>query len=69
LQAYRRLLKEGPDQRPLVRERLAHWQRDADLAGTRDPDALARLPEGERAAWRTLWADVDALARSAAYAK
>ena len=27
---------------------------DPDLAGVRDPDALARLPYAERAAWQAL---------------
>jgi hypothetical protein len=40
---------------------LRHWQTDADLAGVRDADALAALPESERAAWRALWTRVDAL--------
>jgi hypothetical protein len=31
----------------------------------RDPDALARLPEAERAAWQALWADVEALLKKA----
>ncbi len=37
---------------------LAHWQGDADLAGVRDPEALARLPAGEREAWKRFWAEV-----------
>jgi serine/threonine-protein kinase len=40
---------------------LRHWREDEDLAGVRDADALEKLPEGERAEWRKLWADVDAL--------
>ena len=40
---------------------LSHWKVDADLAGVRDPGSLATLPEGERAEWRALWAEVDAL--------
>jgi hypothetical protein len=31
------------------------------LAGVRDKEALARLPDHERASWRRLWADVAAL--------
>jgi tetratricopeptide (TPR) repeat protein len=49
-----------------VRQRLRHWQQDADLAGVRDQDALAKLPAEERTAWAKLWADVDALLRRAA---
>jgi tetratricopeptide (TPR) repeat protein len=44
-----------------VRVALAHWKRDPDLAGVRDPDALAKLTETERASWRNLWSDVEAL--------
>jgi serine/threonine-protein kinase len=46
---------------PVVRRTLEHWQADPDLAGVRDTDALAKLPEAERGAWRSLWAEVDAL--------
>jgi hypothetical protein len=48
---------------PWVRSTLRHWQVDPDLAGLRDKDALARLPEAERQACGKLWADVDALLR------
>jgi hypothetical protein len=45
---------------------LRHWREDANLAGVRDADALAKLPEAERADWRKLWADVDAVLQKAA---
>jgi serine/threonine-protein kinase len=44
---------------------LRHWQGNADLAGLRDPAALAKLPEAERQACRQLWADVAALLKQA----
>jgi hypothetical protein len=44
--------------KPTVRQRLAHWLRDADLASVRDSEALAWLPAGEQAAWRQLWSEV-----------
>jgi hypothetical protein len=44
--------------RTQVQKTLAHWQQDQDLAGVRDQDALAKLPEAERKAWRKLWTDV-----------
>ncbi len=51
-----------------VRQRLAHWQQNADLATVRD--ALDQLPETERAAWRRqLWQDVEAMRQRAAAAK
>jgi tetratricopeptide (TPR) repeat protein len=46
-----------------VRERLAQWQQDSDLASVRDPAALDRLPDDERQQWRQLWDDVAALLR------
>jgi hypothetical protein len=40
---------------------LHFWKAEPNLAGVRDADALAKLPESERTAWSALWADVDAL--------
>jgi tetratricopeptide (TPR) repeat protein len=48
-------------QRAAVEKTLKNWQEDADLASVREAKALAKLPEGERAAWQQLWADVAAL--------
>jgi tetratricopeptide (TPR) repeat protein len=50
-----------PDARAAVKAMLSHWKEDSDLAGIRDADALAKLPEDERDAWRKLWADVEDL--------
>ena len=36
-------------------------EEDTDLAGIRDKQELAKLPEAERKEWQSLWADVDAL--------
>ncbi len=44
-----------------VAKTVAYWKADADLAGIRDAEALAKLPDEERAAFAKLWADVDAL--------
>jgi hypothetical protein len=44
-----------------LRQRLAHWQQDTDLASVRDKAALDRLPEDERRQWRKLWEDVAAV--------
>ncbi len=65
LKAYGSLLAGKKDQGPLVQRRLGLWLTDADLAGVREPTALAALPEAERAAWRQLWADVAALCQRA----
>ncbi len=45
---------------------LQHWQKDSDLAGIRDGDALSKLPPDERAAFTQLWADVAELLKKAA---
>jgi hypothetical protein len=44
-----------------VRTQLARWRIEPDLACVRDPEALARLPDSERASWNSLWASVGAL--------
>jgi tetratricopeptide (TPR) repeat protein len=49
-----------PADRDALVRLLTHWRRDPDFAGVRDEDALARLPAEEQAAWRHLWADVQA---------
>jgi serine/threonine-protein kinase len=49
--------------RRLVRQRLAVWQQDADLASVRDTDALDKLHDDERASWRRLWEEVGQLRR------
>jgi serine/threonine-protein kinase len=60
------LLKHtAPPARAEVLEAVSHWLRDPDLAGLREPAALADLPEAERQAWRDLWADVAALLKRA----
>ena len=50
-----------PSSPELVAKTLAHWKQDSDLAGVHDEQELAKLPEAERAAWKTFWADVTAL--------
>jgi Flp pilus assembly protein TadD len=54
-----------PDAKAAVVRTLLHWKKDTDLAGIRDPAALAKLPAVEQKAWRALWADVDALLQKA----
>jgi serine/threonine-protein kinase len=62
LTAYGNLLEgDEPGDLRLARQRLRHWQRDPDLAGLRDPAALARLPADERQACERLWAEVRVL--------
>jgi tetratricopeptide (TPR) repeat protein len=57
----KQLESNTPQGRAAVQQRLLHWQHDPDLAGLRDKDGLANLPEAEREACRRLWADVEAL--------
>ena len=54
-----------PVRKQAVAQTLAHWKQDVDLASIRDEGALAKLPDGERDAFRVLWADVEALLRKA----
>jgi tetratricopeptide (TPR) repeat protein len=37
---------------------MSFWQKDTDLLGVRDPAALAKLADDERASWQRFWADV-----------
>jgi hypothetical protein len=49
---------KNPADRLEAQQALQHWQSDPDLAGIRDPDAVAKLPADEREACQRLWADV-----------
>jgi serine/threonine-protein kinase len=40
---------------------VAVWQTDPALASVREPAALVKLPDAERAEWQRLWADVAAI--------
>jgi serine/threonine protein kinase/Flp pilus assembly protein TadD len=67
LAAYQQLLDKEPDKvRPVVLQRMQHWQQDKDFAGVRGSEALAKLPEAERQEWQKLWAEVDELRQKAA---
>jgi tetratricopeptide (TPR) repeat protein len=67
LAAYRKWLDKEPDKaRPVVAERMTHWQYDTDIAGVRGSKALAKLPKAEQAEWTKLWQDVAALGKKAA---
>jgi tetratricopeptide (TPR) repeat protein len=60
-----------PNKLTLIQEicqRLQHWQTNADLAGLREEQALAKLPPEERKAWRQLWADARLLLEQASAA-
>jgi hypothetical protein len=47
--------------RATVRGTLRHWQKDTDLAGVRDAEELAKLPDAEREGWNKLWVEVTEL--------
>jgi tetratricopeptide (TPR) repeat protein len=67
LDAWGRVLDKKPDRSARATQALQHWQVDADLAGVRGPEALAKLPEAERQPWQKLWQDVSkTLARARA---
>jgi serine/threonine protein kinase/Flp pilus assembly protein TadD len=55
------LVSEGTRARAVIQRQLSHWKSDPDLAGFRDVPELARLPEAERDAWRSLWSEIDDL--------
>jgi serine/threonine-protein kinase len=62
LALYTRLAGQGDAKlKEVVRQRLAHWRADTDLASVRDKPGLARLDADERQQWRKLWEEVDAL--------
>jgi tetratricopeptide (TPR) repeat protein len=52
-----------------AREAVSRRLRDPELAGVRAPDALARLPEDERVAWRAFWTDLGSLLSKAREAR
>src|SRR5262249_52012250 len=64
LAARAKVLAAGPPEaRAKIVHLLRHWTSDPGLAGLRG-EALAVLPQSERADWRAFWADVeDLLAR------
>ncbi len=70
LAAWSKLLEKDP---PAARQSIAqtpqHWKADADLAGLREAAALAKLPEAEQKACRSLWAEVDTLLNKARQAR
>jgi tetratricopeptide (TPR) repeat protein len=64
LTAYAKLVEQSnPALKQAIRQRLAHWRKDPDLATVREARALDRLPENEGAAWQALWRVVDELTK------
>ena len=54
-----------PGNKELVAKTLAHWKQGTDLAGIRDENELAKLPESERNEWQSLWVEFEALLKPA----
>jgi hypothetical protein len=54
-------LGDDAEQHCRIRQALQGWQHDANLAGIRDPAAVAKVPPDEREECKKLWADVAAL--------
>lgn len=44
-----------------MRQTLTHWRAETDLTGVHHKDALAKMPEDERAKWQELWGEVGGL--------
>jgi serine/threonine-protein kinase len=62
LAVWSKVSETGPPQaRQFIAQTLQHWKADSDLAGIRDPAALAKIPADEQKACRALWAEVDML--------
>jgi hypothetical protein len=67
LKAYRQRLEKSADRSgPMIAQRMRQWLQATDLAGVRAPEALARLPEAERAPWQQFWQEVESLRENAA---
>ena len=69
LAAWAKILDTGSAEKVRIATTLKHWKDDTDLANIRDEKELAKLPEEERAALKTLWNDVDQLLTRAAGGK
>ena len=60
------LLESGsPQIRAQIIAILKQWQQDPALAGVREGEELANLPDDERKGWQLFWFDVDALLKKA----
>jgi tetratricopeptide (TPR) repeat protein len=65
LVAWGQLLDKETEKPAHAVEVLRYWLADADFAGVRGSEALAKLPESERADWQKLWNDVAELLKRA----
>jgi serine/threonine-protein kinase len=61
LEVWKKLLvSDSPAQRDMGKSMLSRWESESDLAGFRDPEALAKLSEQDSAACRELWSSLNA---------
>jgi hypothetical protein len=59
LEAYRQVLEKSANKAgPEIAQRMQDLLQLDDLAGVRDPEGLAKLPQKERQAWSKLWTEV-----------
>jgi hypothetical protein len=62
LAAWRDVLEKDPGKaRPMLVLKMRYWRADSELAGIRDSEGLARLPEAEQQTWRQFWGEVQQL--------
>jgi superkiller protein 3 len=57
----KQMRSDKPAARQAAQLRLRFWKKNPDLAGVREPAALAEFPEAERKAWRKMWGEIDSL--------
>jgi eukaryotic-like serine/threonine-protein kinase len=57
----KRLQGANPNARAAVDRTMRRWQKDTDLAGVRESEALAKLSVSEWKEWDALWAEVQDL--------
>jgi tetratricopeptide (TPR) repeat protein len=63
LNSIRQQLEVNPKTAGEAKQKMLHWQKDADLASVRDEEHLEKLSGTERQEWRRLWGEVAALAK------
>jgi serine/threonine-protein kinase len=61
--------RDDAQSKAAIAETMRRWQTDDDLAGVRAQAALKSLPDAERQQWNKLWADVEALRKTASNRK
>ena len=65
LQQISSILGKDKDKTENVTRMLEHMLKNRDLAGLRDPKAVAKLPKDEAESWQSLWKNVASLLEKA----